>query len=219
MAKAKKKQKFFDVDMPILSKETQLYGYAIEDFHGKTIKYDLTRFLRGKNMILKLKVQVKDGKADSYPIELKLLSPYLRRMVRKGTNYVEDSFSIETKNARIRIKPFLITRKKVSRVVRKALREKAKEELTKDLEGKTTQIIFEDLLQNKIQKSLSLILKKIYPLSLCEIRIFNIEEEFPEKKEEKKETKEKVEKKEAEKSIEEKETKTKPKEKSIEDKK
>ena len=75
------------------------------------------------------------------------------------------------------------------------------------------------MLQNKIQKSLSLILKKIYPLSLCEIRIFNIEEEFPEKKEEKKETKEKVEKKEAEKSIEEKETKTKPKEKSIEDKK
>jgi len=59
MAKAKKKQKFFDVDMPILSKETQLYGYTIEDFHGKTIKYDLTRFLRGKNMILKLKVQVK----------------------------------------------------------------------------------------------------------------------------------------------------------------
>ena len=189
MAKAKKKQKFFDVDMPILSKETQLYGYAIEDFHGKTIKYDLTRFLRGKNMILKLKVQVKDGKADSYPIELKLLSPYLRRMVRKGTNYVEDSFSIETKNARVRIKPFLITRKKVSRVVRKALREKAKKELTKNLEGKTTQTIFEDLLQNKIQKSLSSVLKKIYPLSLCEIRIFNIEKEFPEKKEEKKENK------------------------------
>lgn len=202
MAKAKKKQKFFDVDMPILSKETQLYGYAVEDFHGKTIKYDLTRFLRGKNMILKLKVQVKNGKADSYPIELKLLSPYLRRMVRKGTNYVEDSFSIETKNAKVKIKPFLITRKKVSRVVRKALREKAHEELTKDLKEKTTQTIFEELLQNKIQKSLSLTLKKIYPLSLCEIRSFRIEEEFPEKKEVKE--KKKVEKEEEVKSVKDK---------------
>ena len=217
MAKAKKKQKFFDVDMPILNKETQLYGYAIEDFHGKSIKYDLTRFLRGKNMILKLKVQVKDEKASSYPIELNLLAPYLRRMVRKGTNYVEDSFSIETKNARVKIKPFLITRKKVSHVVQKALREKAHEELTKDLEGKTTQTIFEELLQNKIQKSLSLILKKIYPLSLCEIRSFKIEEEFPEKKEDKKETKKesvKVEEKETEeKPVEVKEKKTEKSEK------
>jgi len=136
------------------------------------------------------------------------MAQYLRRMVRKGTNYVEDSFSIETKNARVRIKPFLITRKKVSRVVRKALREKAKEELTKDLKGKTTQIIFEDLLQNKIQKSLSLVLKKIYPLSLCEIRILKIEEEFPEQKTEKKdkeiEKAVKVEEKEIEKPKEEK---------------
>jgi len=201
MAKAKKKQKFFDVDMPILSKETQLYGYAIEDFHGKSIKYDLTRFLRGKNMILKLKVQVDDGKATSYPIELNLLSPYLRRMVRKGTNYVEDSFSIETKNAKVKIKPFLITRKKVSRVVQKALREKAHEELTKDLGGKSTQTIFEELLQNKIQKSLSLVLKKIYPLSLCEIRVFKIEKEFEKPV---KETKEKPVKKETEKPKEKK---------------
>jgi len=126
-------------------------------------------------------------------------------MVRKGTNYVEDSFSIETKNARVKIKPFLITRKKVSHVVQKALREKAHEELTNDLKGKTTQTIFEELLQNKIQKSLSLVLKKIYPLSLCEIRSFKIEEEFPEKKEDKKETKKeavKVEKKETEKALE-----------------
>ena len=168
-------------------------------------------------MILKLKVQVKDEKASSYPIELNLLAPYLRRMVRKGTNYVEDSFSIETKNARVKIKPFLITRKKVSHVVQKALREKAHEELTKDLEGKTTQTIFEELLQNKIQKSLSLILKKIYPLSLCEIRSFKIEEEFPEKKEDKKETKKesvKVEEKETEeKPVEVKEKKTEKSEK------
>jgi len=193
MAKAKKKQKFFDVDMPILEKETQLYGYSVEDLDGRTIDYDLTRLLRGKSMLLKLKVKVKnkEEKPTSYPIELKLMPYFLRRMVRKGTNYVEDSFSTETKNARVRIKPFFVTRKKVSRVVRKALREKAKQELIEHMKDKKTETIFEELLKNQIQKPLSLKLKKIYPLSLCEIRVFKIEEEFEEKKEDKKESKKK----------------------------
>lgn len=96
-------------------------------------------------------------------------------MVRKGTNYVEDSFSAECKDAFVRIKPFLITRKKVSRAVRKALREKAKEELINYVKGKSAEILFDELLKNSIQKFLSLKLKKIYPLSFCEIRIFKLE--------------------------------------------
>lgn len=175
MAQAKKKQKFFDVDMPILKKETQLYAYDIKELDGKTISYDLTRLLRGKSVLIKLKVEVKNEKASSYPIELKVMPYYMRRMVRKGTNYVEDSFSLEIADAKVRIKPFLVTRKKVSREVRKALREKVKEEIESYFKGKTTTLIFDELLKNKIQKSLSLILKKIYPLSLCEIRILQVE--------------------------------------------
>jgi len=192
--------------MPILEKETQLYGYSIEELEGRTITYDLTRFLRGKSMILKLRVQVENEKASSYPVELKLMPYFLRRMVRKGTNYVEDSFSIETKDAIVRIKPFLITRKKVSMAVKKALRNRAREELTKELKDKNTETIFEELLKNQIQKPLSLILKKIYPLSLCEIRVFRIEKELKEdskeiaKKKSVKKQEEKVEKKESEKA-------------------
>ncbi len=89
MAKAKKKQKFFDVDMPIINKETQLYDYEIKKLDGKIITYDLTRTLRGKSMLIKLKVKVENEKASAYPIEIKLMPYYLRRMVRKGTNHVE----------------------------------------------------------------------------------------------------------------------------------
>ena len=35
-------------------------------------------------------------------------------------------------------------------------------------------IKYEDLLKNTLQKTLSLKLKKIYPLSLCEIRFFKV---------------------------------------------
>ena len=94
--------------------------------------------------------------------------------MRKGTNYVEDSFDTECKNSGLKIKPFLITRRKVSRAVRKALREKAREELIGYVKDKTSDELFEEVIRNQLQKPLSLKLKKIYPLALCEIRILEV---------------------------------------------
>ena len=177
MAQAKKRQKFFDINLPILNKETQLYGYNLKDFEGRFIKYDLTRLLRGKSMMLQLKVKISGDKAVAEPTEIKIMPYFIRRVMRKGTNYVEDSFSTSCKDTQVKIKPFLITRKKVSRAVRKALRNKAREELINYVKDKTSNSIFEEIMKNRIQKSLSLKLKKIYPLSLCEIRVFKIEKE------------------------------------------
>jgi ribosomal protein S3AE len=178
MAQTKKKKKFFDVDIPSINKETQLYAYDIKELDDRLLKYDLTRLLRGKSMLLQLKIKVEGNKATAIPIQSKVMPYFLRRMMRKGTNYVEDSFSTKCKNAQIRIKPFLITRKKVSRAIRKALREKAREELINYVKDKNTETLFEELMKNQLQKSLSLKLKKIYPLSLCEIRVFKIEKDL-----------------------------------------
>ncbi len=178
MAIAKRKKKFFDVEMPIINKQTQLQAYELKELDGRFIKYDLTRILRGKSMLLQLKVKVEREKAIAIPRSIKLMPYFLRRMVRKGTNYIEDSFSAKCKNAQVRIKPFLISRRKISRAVKKALREKAKEELIHYVKDKTTETLFEEILKNQIQKPLSLKLKKIYPLSLCEIRVFAVEKEL-----------------------------------------
>ncbi|MCK5149642.1 hypothetical protein KAJ87_01835 [Candidatus Pacearchaeota archaeon] len=178
MAIAKRKKRFFDVEIPLIKKETQLQAYEIKELEGKTIKYDLTRMLRGKNMLIKLKVVIEKDKAKAIPKETIILPCFLRRMVRKGTNYIEDSFSTDCKDAQIRIKPFLVSRRKISRVVRKALREKAKEELIKYAKNKTSEVLFDEILKNQIQKPLSLKLKKIYPLALCEIRILKVEKEL-----------------------------------------
>jgi len=177
MAIAKRKKRFFDVEMPLIKKQTQLQAYELKELDGRYIKYDLTRILRGKSILLKMKVKVKGDKATAIPREIKLMPYFLRRMVRKGTNYVEDSFSTTCKDAELRIKPFLITRRRVSRAVRKALREKAREELINYVKNKDTITLFEEILKNQIQKPLSLKLKKIYPLTLCEIRIFKVEKE------------------------------------------
>ncbi len=174
MAQAKKKKKFFEVEIPLIGKETQLQAYELSQLNGRVINYDLTRQLRGKSMLLQLFVSVENNKAVAKPTKAQVLPYFLRRMIRKGTNYVEDSFSSQTTDAQVEIKPFLVTRRKVSRAVRKTLRNKCKEDLINYLKSRTADEVFRDILSNKIQKELSVSLKKIYPLSLCEIRIFRV---------------------------------------------
>jgi ribosomal protein S3AE len=177
MAQAKKKKKFFDIEIPIIGKDTQLLAYEPEELDGRIIKYDLTRLLRGKSVILIIKVKVQDGKPVAFCKKLQVMPYFLRRMMRKGTNYIEDSFSADCNDAEVVIKPFLITRRKVSRAIRNALRKKTREECANHLKDKNYEEIFDDLLKGKFQKILSLNLKKVYPLSFCDIRIFEVKKE------------------------------------------
>lgn len=206
MAQTKKKKRFYDVEMPLINKQTQAMAYELSELDGRFMKYDLTRILRGKSILMQFKISVQDNKAVASPKGILLMPYFLRRMVRKGTDYVEDSFSAECKDALVKIKPFLITRRKVSKRVRRGLREKAREEIKMYLKDKTSEKIFEEILKNKMQKELSLILKKIYPLSLCEIKSLEIEKgiEVREKpKKEKEVAEEKSEEKAEEKETEE----------------
>ncbi|MDO8528314.1 MAG: hypothetical protein Q7S06_00280 [Nanoarchaeota archaeon] len=177
MAQAKKKKRFFDVEIPLIKTTTQLQAVEKEELEGRIILYDLTRLLKGKSAILQLRVKVKADEITSIPRKIQLLPYFIRRMLRKGTNYVEDSFSTECKDAIVRIKPFLVTRRKVSRAIRTALRIKAREELVNYAKSRESEKIFDDILKNNIQKYLSSTLKKIYPLSFCDIRIFQVEKE------------------------------------------
>jgi len=191
------KKKFFDVEIPMLRTNVKLIAYDIQELENRNIKLDLTRMLRGQSMDAIIKVSVKDSKAIGKVIKISLLPFFIRRMMRKSVSYVEDSFSAESKESILKIKPFLITRKKVTRAVRKALRNECKRYLQEQIKEKPTEEIFSDIIGSRLQKSLSLKLKKIYPLALCEIREIFIEKDKEaiktEKIAEKEEGKEKVE--------------------------
>lgn len=174
MVKTKKlvKKTFFEVKSPLVSTKNFLYGASAEEFNGKVIKLDLTRVLRGKSLELKMKVNLVNNALEGTPVSLILVGSYIRRMIRKGTDYVEDSFIADSKDGRAVVKTFLITRNKVSRAVRKSLRETARAFLESHVKTRTLNELFSEIMSNKIQKDLSLKLKKIYPLALCEIRWF-----------------------------------------------
>ena len=169
-----KKKKFQSVEVPLINSKIELIGDSIEVLKDKTINLDLTRQLKGKSVEAILKIKIENNKAVAYPNKIKLMPYFIKRMIRKRISYVEDSFETPSQESLLRIKPFLITRKKVSRAVRKALRNRCKNWIEDYTSERKDNEIFNEIFLNKMQRTLSLVLKKTYPLSLCEIRILEI---------------------------------------------
>lgn len=168
------KKKFFEVEVPLISSKAKLYGYSIGDFENKVIKLDLTKNLRGKNLELRSKIKVIKNELGSELISLQLIQSYIRKMMRRGTDYIEDSFEAGSKDSMLRIKPFMITRKRVSRAVKNEIRKAARKNLEAYITIRTTKEIFSEIMTNKLQKMLSQKVKKTYPLALCEIRMVEV---------------------------------------------
>jgi ribosomal protein S3AE len=169
------RKKYIDVQIPILGETTRVLGTP-ENLHNKTIKLDLTRKLRGKGLTITLRIFNMEGKLIAIPNQLQLTTSYIRRMMRKRTDYVEDSFQARCSDVRVTVKPLLITRKKVSRAVRRNLRNVAREFLLDYMKEKEYLEIYNEILDGTIQKTMLPKLKKVYPLSFSDIRIFETKE-------------------------------------------
>lgn len=169
------RKKYIDVQIPILGETTRVLGTP-ENLHNKTIKLDLTRKLRGKGLTIKLRIFNIEGKLIAIPNQLQLTTSYIRRMMRKRTDYVEDSFQARCSDVRVTVKPLLITRKKVSRAVQKNLRNVAQEFLLDYMKEKEYIEIYNEILDGTLQKTMLPKLKKVYPLSFSDIRIFETKE-------------------------------------------
>ncbi len=169
------KRRIFEIEIPMLSSSVNAGATNIQELNNKTVKIDLTRQLRGKSIEAVFVVSVKDNKVYAHCTRLTLLPFYIRRAMRKGISYIEDSFVCNTKDVPLRIKPFLITRRRVFRSIRKSLRDTCREFLSAFCNDKNSEEVFKEMIGGRLQKDLSIKLKKIYPLSFCEIRVCKFE--------------------------------------------
>ncbi len=173
-----KKKKWFNVELEFPSQQVDILLDNPEEVNekDKVILLDLTRFLKGKVAEAKYKVIMKNSKLFGKIFYFRLIQTYVRRLVRKGTSYAEDSFVTETKDkVKVRIKPLLVTRKKVPRSLLRSLRNTAREFIVQYAKNKSRKELFEDIIMYNLQKEMIKILKKIYPLSVCEIRMAVVE--------------------------------------------
>ncbi len=169
------RKRYINVQVPFLDESLRVLGTP-QELHNKTIKLDLTRKLRGKGLTIKLRIFNREGTLFAIPNNLHLASSYIRRMMRKRTNYVEDSFICRCTDIRTTFKPHLITRKKVSRVVRKNLRNTCKEFIIEYCKERDYITVCQDIFDGTLQKTMLPKLKKVYPLSFCDIRVFETKE-------------------------------------------
>lgn len=169
------RKKFVEVSLPMINETLPVLGEP-ESLVKKTIKLDLSRKLKGRGLEVVFQILHKDKALIAYPKNMTLMRSYITRMMRKRVNYVEDSFTSSCKDIPVTIKPFLITRKKVSRAIRNSLRKTAKEFILEYTKSRTYLELAESVLFGELQKEIYPKLKKVYPLSLCEIRVLEIKD-------------------------------------------
>jgi ribosomal protein S3AE len=100
------------------------------------------------------------------------MSSYLRRSVAKIKNRMNDSFTCKTKDGvRIQLKPLLMTRSSVQRSVLTAIRHRVRHLLSSEMEKLGYYEVVDAIVGYRLQKMLRDDVKKISPLSVCEIRM------------------------------------------------
>ncbi|MGB9707935.1 MAG: hypothetical protein ACPLXC_01240 [Candidatus Pacearchaeota archaeon] len=169
------KKKFFDVKLEVLESIVPLLAVSPDSLINRVVKLDLTKILKGKNCEAKFIVKRHENDFIGEIFSFTIFPSYIRRLIGHNISIVEDSFIVKAKDTNLRVKPFLITRKKVHRGVKKALRDETKDFLIKIAEERTRDKIFHAVITGILQKQLSKRLKKIYPLAVCELRVVKVE--------------------------------------------
>ena len=178
----KKKKKWYRINA---SKEfkNSFIGESLSDelnnLIGKTINVNLinlTNDPKKQNFKIKFKInEVKNDEAFTEFVSYYAMSTYVKRMIRPGKSKVEDSFNIKSKsNKDFVVKTFLTARSKISNSIKTNLRMKSREFLGNYLREKDIGEILNNLLNGSLQKDLKSVLNKIYPLTMCQIRVFEV---------------------------------------------
>lgn len=187
MAKVKKraikagaKKKWVKIVSPKAFNNTFLgetYVYEAREAIGKKLTLNLMTLTKNpKNQGINISFEI-IGQHEEHLITdfigLRIMPPVVRRFVRRGKNKVEDSFICITDDGyKVRIKPLIVTRTKAKGSVLTALRKAMKDYIKRAVSKMNYIDLSLDIIDRKFQRSMQDVLKKIYPLSGCNIRWF-----------------------------------------------
>lgn len=147
----------------------------VKTLNGRVMRinlYVLTNDSRKQNAELSFKIIDSDGKvANTELIGYKILNAYIKRVIRKGKEKVDDSFVCESKdNIKIAVKPFFITKNKTNNSIVTKLRMSIRQMVSEYSKTIEFEKLVREATSNNLQKNLRQELKKIYPLNLLELR-------------------------------------------------
>jgi len=152
----------------------------IELLKGRVVNANmmtLTNDMKKQNMVATFKIlSAKELTAETEFLGFSITPAHVRRLTKKAKDKVDDSFKCETKDGKkIVIKPLIMTRKKLQRNILSSLRMTARQLLSQTAKEMTFMDLIDAVLSNEPQKALKQSLKKVYPVSMVEIRSLKIE--------------------------------------------
>ncbi len=132
--------------------------------------------VKKQNINLTFKVaKVSGDKALTEPWAYELVPAYIKRLVSRGHNRLDESYILETAdNKKVAVKIIAVTKSKTTSSVKKALRELIRDALKYFLKINKFEDTMVDLTNHKLQKIVKEHLNKVYPLKTFEIRVLEI---------------------------------------------
>lgn len=184
IAVKKKKKVWLGIQAPEFMGHTILGEsnvYEKEELIGKTLCLNLatiTNDMKKQNINVTFKVVgVHEGKGQTELVNYVLVSSYVKRLVRRSREKVEDSFLAKTKDGKVvRVKPIAITNADTYNSIVTKIRLGMKTLIKNALKEKTFNEFVNDLMNMKFQKEMKDKLNKIYPLKYVDVRQILLEE-------------------------------------------
>lgn len=152
-----------------VSEPNQLVGRYLE-----SNLMDLTNDVKKQNIKIIFKIAgANENKATADFVGYELVANLIKRVVRRFKSKIDDSFVVETNdNIKVRTKIIILTKSKTVHSILTKLRARTREYLVSTTKKLNYEEFSNELLNHNIQKNLRDILKKIYPVSVVEIRHF-----------------------------------------------
>lgn len=177
-----KKKRWYSVQAPkvlnnVVVGETPSADPAL--LEGRVVSINMSNVMRNikkNNLVVKFKIiEVKGNECLTDFVGYEIVPAHVKRLVKRAKCRVDDSFVINSKDGKkVRIKPLLLTRDKTYNSVLSSLRKTAKELLTKKLASMDYNEFLNKLIVGDVQRELKGNLKKVYPLSIVEIRALKL---------------------------------------------
>lgn len=154
-------------------------AYEAEQVAGRTVQVNLGYLVsegRRQNALVTFKIKgVQGSNAVTQFVRYELAPMLVKRLVKAGRDKAEDSFTAQTKDGiMVKIKPFFVARTFVHNSVLTAIRMKTRQLLTEELKKMSYSEAIIGIASGDMQKALKAELKKISPMAVAEIRVFEM---------------------------------------------
>lgn len=178
-----KKKKWFPVVAPQLLGGRVLGETILSDssaMKGRLMTMNLMNITgdpKRQNTNIQLRIRdVKDGQGQTEIVKFERITSFMKRLVRRGRNKIDDSFIVKTGDGkRARVKTITITNSYAPKSVGTSLRQETRKLLKDFISKHKFEQSVDEFLKNSVQKDIRNKIKKIVPVRTFDIRVFKLE--------------------------------------------